>query len=156
MEPIREYLLSVTAAALICGVVRGFAGKGGATAKLLKLLCGIFLAVTVIRPVVNIKLDDFYDFTDRLSAEGEMAVAMGEEMASDEMKRIIKEKAEAYILDKAKLLGAEIQVEVFLEDLVPAAAVMSGNISPFAKSSLSESIYKDLDIPAEEQIWNRS
>lgn len=155
MEGIREYLLSVTAAALICGIVSSLVGKNGSTSNLLKLLCGLFLCATVIKPAVDVKLDDIYSFTDQLSVSSELAVQAGEQMAAEEMKRFIKVKTETYILDKAKTLGAEVEVEIKLDDVVPAGVTVTGDISPFAKSSLAASITQDLGISPEEQIWKR-
>ena len=43
MESIRDYLLSVTAAALICGIISSLTGKSSNIPKVLKLLCGLFL-----------------------------------------------------------------------------------------------------------------
>ncbi len=154
MEFIKDYLLSVTAAALICGIVVSLAGKSSIS-KLVKLLCGLFLAAAVIKPVIDVKLENIYSFTDNLAVNSELSVAAGEKMASDEMKRIIKEKSEAYILDKAKALGAEITVEIALKDYVPAGVTIIGDISPFVKSSLTASIAQELNIPPEEQIWKR-
>lgn len=156
MEAIREYLLSVTAAALICGAVSCLAGKDGAISKLLKLLCGIFLAAAVIRPVVDLKIDDLSFFSNLLSADADQVVATGKEMASEEMNRIIKEKSEAYILDKAIALGAKVEVVIELNNSVPAGIAVKGDVSPFIKSKLSACITQDLGIPQEEQIWIRS
>ena len=153
MEGAKDYLLSVTAAALICGSVGCLAGEKGSISRLMKLLCGMFLAVTVIGPVVNVKIDDLSVFTDRLAVDAELTAAIGEEKASDEMKRIIKEKSEAYILDKAKSLGADLKVNVVLEDVIPVGVTLTGDISPFAKTSLAASIVQDLGIPLEEQVW---
>ena len=155
MEAIKDYLLAVIAAALVCGIVTGLAGKSSIS-KLLKLLCGLFLAATVIKPAVDVRIENIYDFTENLAADSEMAVSQGEYVASEEMKRIIKQKTETYILDKAKALGAEITVEVVLEDYIPASVTIMGNISPYAKSNLSAIIGQELDIPPEEQIWKRS
>ena len=156
MELIKEYLLSITAAALICGVISSLTSKNASISKLMQLLCGLFLAITVIRPVVEVQLDNIDSFTELLVVDGEIAASTGKEMAAEEMKRIIKEKTEAYILDKAKSLGAEIEVEVTLEDFVPTGAIITGSVSPFARSSLITSISQDLGIPPEGQIWNRS
>lgn len=156
MELIKEYLLSITAAALICGTISSLTSKNAGISKLMQLLCGLFLAITVIRPIVEVQLDNIDSFTDLLVVDGEIAASTGKEMAAEEMKRIIKEKTEAYILDKAKSLGAEIEVEVTLEDFVPTGAIITGSISPFARSSLITSISQDLGIPPEGQIWNRS
>ena len=155
MDTIKEYLLSVTAAALICGIVNSLSGKG-TTAKILQLLSGLFLAAVVIKPVVEMKLDNVYTFTDNLVVSSDLVVAQGESLAAEEMKRIIKEKTEAYILDKAKALGAEITVEITLQDYTPIGVTIEGNVSPYAKKNLSASITQELDIPPEEQVWIRS
>ena len=155
MFAIKDYLLSVTAAALVCGIVTSLAGKGSIT-KLLKLICGLFLTATVIKPAVDVRVENIYDFAENLNADSEMVVSQGEYVASEEMKRIIKQKTETYILDKAKALGAEITAEVVLEDYIPAGVTIMGDISPFAKSNLSATIAQELGISPEEQIWKRS
>ena len=156
MDAIKEYLLSVTAAAVICGLVTTLVGKSGSISDLLKLLCGLFMCATVIKPAVDVKLDDVYNFTDQLAVNSDLAVSRGEEMATEEMKRIIKDRTETYILDKANALGAEVEVEITLEDVIPAGVTVTGDLSPFAKSSLAATITQDLGIPPEEQIWNRT
>ena len=156
MDAIKGCLLSVTAAALICGVVSGIAGKNGSISKLMRLLCGLFLAATVIKPLVDVRIENIYDFADNLSFSSDTVVSQGEKVAAGEMKRIIKQKTETYILDKANALGANISVEVILEDYIPVSVTIIGDISPYAKSSLSASITQELDIQPEEQIWKRS
>ena len=155
MDTIKDYLLSVTAAALVCGIVNSLSGKGS-TSKLLKLISGMFLAAVVIQPAVEIKLDNIYTFTDNLAVSSNIVVSQGESLAAEEMKRIIKEKTEAYILDKAKALGAEISVEITLQDYTPIGVTIEGSVSPYAKKNLSASITQELDIPPEEQLWIRS
>ena len=152
MEAIKDYLISVTAAALICGVISSLTGKS-ISSKLLKLLSGLFLAAVVIKPVVEMKVNDIFAFTDEIAVNGDLAVSQGERMAEEEMKRIIKDKCEAYILDKAKALGAEITVEVTLDDYVPVQVILDGNVSPFIKSSIATTITEEMNIPLEEQIW---
>ena len=156
MDAIKDYMISVTAAALICGIVSSLSGRNSSVSKLMKLLCGLFLATAVIKPLVDVRIDNIYNFADNLTVSGNLAVSKGENMASEEMKRIIKQKTETYILDKAKALGAEITVEVVLEDYVPASVTITGDISPFVKSHLSASITQELNILLEEQIWVRS
>ena len=156
MDAVKEYLLSVTAAALICGIVSSLAGRNSSTSKLVKLLCGLFLASAVLKPLVDVRIDNIYDFADGVTLNGDIAVSQGEKMASEEMKRIIKQKTETYILDKAKALGLDIAVVVTLEDYTPATVTITGDVSPYAKADLCASIAQELDIPPEEQIWIRS
>lgn len=153
MGVFKEYLLAITAAAVICGFVTALAGGKGATAKLLRLLCGLFMATTVIKPLVDIQIADIRYFADQLTVDADLAVQSGEEVATAEMKSIIKEKTETYILDKAKSFGAELEVEVALDGVVPTSVILSGNISPFAKVSLSETISQELGIVPEAQVW---
>ena len=155
MDAIKEYLLSITAAAMICGIASSLAGKNSSVSKLIKLLCGLFLAAAVIKPLVDVRIVNIYDFAESLTTSSVLAVSQGESMAAEEMKRIIKQKTETYILDKANTLGADIAVEVVLEDYVPVSVTIMGDISPFVKTNLSASITQELDIPPEEQIWKR-
>lgn len=156
METVRDYLLSITAAALVCGCINSLAAGNGTISKILKLLCGLFLAASVIKPVVDIKITDVYRFTDQLALDANYAVSDGEQMAMDEMKRIIKEKTETYILDKAKTLGADLNVEVILDGVVPVGVMLTGDISPYAKVNLCETISQELGIPLKEQVWSRT
>ena len=94
MGAFKDYLLSVTAAALICGFVSSLAGKNSSISKLVKLLCGLFLTATVIKPLVDVRIENIYDFTDSLTDGSDLAVSQGENMASEEMKRIIKQKTQ--------------------------------------------------------------
>lgn len=155
MDTIREYLLTVTAAAMLSGCICGFISKQGHISKILRLLCGLFLAVTVIKPVADVRIEDLTAYTNQLSFDADLAALSGENIASEEMKSIIKENVKTYIINKAELLDAVLEVEVILEDMVPSAVVISGEYSPFSKASIADIITKDLGIPEEAQSWSR-
>jgi hypothetical protein len=58
-------------------------------------------------------------------------------------------------LDKAESLGAELTVEVMLDDSqipIPTKVRIRGNISPYNREKLSSIIERDLGIPTEAQI----
>lgn len=156
MEGIREYLLQVTAAALLCGVAVGFLGKKDTLGAVIKMLAGIFMALAVVGPWVDIRLDSLLDITENFSLSASAAAASGENSAREAMAEIIIEETRSYILDKAEELGATLTVEVTLngEDFpAPCGVKLSGNISPYGKQVLSEAIEKDLGISTEEQTW---
>ena len=155
MEAVKDYLLSITAAAVICGCVNSIVSRNSWISGLAKLLCGLFLVVTAIQPVIDIKVSDVYQFTEQLALDADQAVSDGEQIAVDEMKRIIKEKTETYILDKAKTLGTELNVEIVLDGVLPVGVILTGDVSPYAKGCLCETISQELGIPLKEQIWNR-
>ncbi len=156
MEALRQYLLSVTAAALICGILdKLLAGKGTAAA-IGKMMAGIFLALTVISPFAKLKLDTLEDLTMDFRLEASEAVADGQMQTNSALADIIKQRTEAYILDKAEELcvALTVQVEISREEIpVPVSVRLQGNISPYAKGRLQKDIEDNLGVPKEKQIW---
>ncbi len=153
MDGFKNYLLSVTAAAILCGIVRELVGKQSAASGLVKILSGIFMACTLIAPL---RIMDFsvleasgYSF----AAEAEAAASTGKEAAAEELTAVIKSRSETYILDKAAAMGVDLNVEVTVEDLLPTAALIHGAVSPYTRSHLSEWISVQLGIPKEAQEW---
>ena len=157
MEAVCRYLVSVTAAAIICGIINSVLEKSKTAAAIGKLLTGLFLAITVISPLIKIELSDFLMYTDALSADAQMAVSAGETAADNVLREIIISKTEAYILDKATSLDASLTVKVELSDgdpPQPSAVQLFGTISPYAKAQLTRYITEQLGIPKEAQQWN--
>lgn len=156
MELIREYLLSVTAAALLCGIIQSFAGEKGSSAAMLRLVCGIFLSLTVIRPISQIQLKEISFFTSDIMAEAQNAVEEGEDYARRAMARHIKEETEAYILTKAQELGADLSLHVAVsgdDPPIPIAVTVTGQVSTYVRHQLMNMIETDLGIPEEDQKW---
>ena len=156
MESVREYLLGVTTTALCCGILTAILGKKGMCSSTVKFLCGIAMILSVVVPLLDLQIGSIQGTFQNLSMETKTVTAYGEETALKEYADIIKSRTAAYILDKAKSLGAELTVEVTLCDevpLAPSGVKLSGAISPYAKKVLSDTIANDLGINAEEQIW---
>lgn len=156
MDTLRQYILSVTAAAILCGVLRDLIPEKGAAGQLLKLISGIFLAFAAISPVKELEIPNLQAYMDVFSAQGEVFSDQGKDLSADAMAGIIKDRSEAYILDKAGVLAAEISVEVELTDdplPAPAAVRIYGSVSPYARAALETMIETELGIPKEDQIW---
>jgi hypothetical protein len=156
MEHIREYLLSVTAAALLCGILQSITGQKGSAGGILKLVCGIFLSFTVISPIAEIRLLDLNWSPSDVISEAQTAVEDGKDYAMRAMERHINEQAQAYILDKARALDAQIQVDIRVSEEdppVPVGCTIQGEFSVYARKQLTTIIREDLGIPEEEQIW---
>lgn len=155
MDGIRGYFLCVVAAAIICAVAGSLSIKGTSKA-VVKLISGIFLTFTVIRPLAQLDLDDASAFLPSYSREAEAASAEGEFFANEALADIIKAESEAYILDKAAALNAALSVEVTVSDAempLPVSARLHGNVSPYVRQRLQSVISQDLGIPEEEQLW---
>lgn len=156
MEEIRQYILSVAAAAILCAILRQCFPEKSMTASLLKLVSGIFLAFVVISPVKQVELGSLSVYFGEFTLEGEALAAEGENLSSEAMARIIKEQTEAYILDKAEALNADISVEVGLSGgnpPVPKSVRITGPVSPYAKSVLETLLAEELGIAKEDQSW---
>lgn len=151
----RQYVLSVICAAAICGIVLGIV-RDGAPRAVLKILCGAFLAVTVASPLAGADFErvQSFVFPDELAAE--RMTASGEKMARLSLAAIIKENTEAYILDKATAQHGDLKVEITVSDdpmPIPVAAVLTGRVSPYAKSQIETILRTDLGIPKENVRW---
>ena len=156
MVGVGSYLMRLTGAALVCGVINKLMGEKGMLSSLVKLLTGVFMLLTVISPLLDIRLESF-DSLENMKLDAQHAAAMGQIDAKNEMADIISRQTEAYILDKAENLGANIKVKIMLtEDMppVPCGAELTGRISPYGKKVLSEFMEAELNIPMEAQKWS--
>lgn len=156
MEGVREYLLGVIAAAILCSILSQLAGKEGFLGAVMKLLCGIFMVLALVAPITKIRISPNKIFSG-ISLQANAITASAAESSRESMAAIIKEQTQAYILDKANSQGVNLSVEVMLSDAEipePIGVKLSGNVSPYAKKILSQAIENDLGIATEAQIWN--
>ena len=156
VENLKEYIIAVISAAVICGLITGICEKNGASGGLIRMLCGIFMAITVLSPLVRIRISDFELYLDTLAYDGAMAAEAGNLSAKEELSLRIIESTEAYILDKASSMGLSVEVEVTLsqENIPkPQAVYIKGTVPPYAKSLLKEWFKDNLGIGEENQRW---
>ena len=156
MEAVRQYLISVTAAAIVCSIINRVIGKTGTYAAIVKLITGLFLVFTVISPFAKLQITDLPAYMDSLTVDADLVVMDGQQAARDAVTEIIKAEAEAYILDKAAALDLTVEAEVIVSDTdipQPCAVTLRGSASPYAKQRLQQLIANDLGIPEEKQTW---
>lgn len=155
MEDVRAYLLAVSGAGLLCGIVNRFLGKKE-TAEIARVITGLFLVLTIMQPLGKINVDYFKDISFQISEDADDAVALGVTGYENAMVKIIKEETGAYILEKAKALGAHIEVAVEVSDddiPVPVGVCVTGTVAPYVKSQLQTVIEQQLGISKENQQW---
>ena len=152
----RSYVISVVAAALIVAIITGLLHQKDISAVLVKMIGGLFLAFTVIRPLISLDIGNIGAYIAAFSVDGEAAAEEGENIARDAYRSYIKSETEAYILDKADAYGAALSVEVTLDDgdtPVPVGVRIEGSVSPYAKVCLCQMMEEDLGILEENQLW---
>jgi hypothetical protein len=108
-------------------------------------------------PLVRLRLTGISDFLSDIRYDGSQYAQQGSQTSKDAVSDIIRERSEAYILDKAALLGADIRVELTLSRdalPIPVSVTIYGAVSPVSRQRLQKLIRDDLGIPLEAQTWN--
>lgn len=154
MITLGSYILSVTAAAILCSVMIKLVGKGSHR-TILKLMCGIVMTSVILKPILSFTPINLSRYLIQLDADAAYAVETGQLYSESQVRQRISQKLESYILDKAGELGMEITVELMLDDQqpIPSSVTITGTISPYAKSTMTQILTEELGIPIEGQIW---
>lgn len=154
MPRLGSYVLSVISAAIIAAIISSFFDGKSGTAGIIKLVSGLFLTFVVISPLTKLDFSDVNAYLEQFALEGAEAASVGENLAHEAEADIINSRVQAYILDKADLLGAQLDVEVVLDrNNIPVSVKLEGDISPYAKAQMAETITEDLGISKEQQLW---
>lgn len=156
MDSIKNYLISVIAAAIISGIATSIVGKKGTVGSVTKLITGLFLIITVISPWKKLPTDALSKLFPDDTAQASDVVAHGEITAKNEMAAIIKSQLEAYILDKASLMDLDIEVQITMSGTqppTPESVAIKGVVAPYGKQRLEQILCNDLGIAKENQFW---
>ena len=150
-------MLSVICAALVCGILTDMSAKTSFE-KLIRLLCSVFLAVTVVYPLIRYRFPGWNADMSIFQPGYEDAVAQGEKIYFQSIASIIRTETEAYILKEAKSIGADLTVAVELDagnPPAPESVTIRGNFEASVETTLSQLIADELGIPKEHQTWIR-
>ena len=156
MPVLREYLLSMTAAAIICAVSQHIIDNKSAAGKIIKTISGLFLALTVISPILEINFSDLDMDIQDIQNESQAIIADEVENSQSTLESIITEQTKAYILDEAKKIDLNVEIQLVLSDTnppVPVEISISGEASPYKKKQLNNIISENLGINGEKIIW---
>lgn len=153
MDAWKSYVYSILVCLFCCAVVSQMLQDGRRKA-LLQFLCGTAVAITVLRPLTGLDLTQFLTLSDWETFAADAYVAEGEAAAGKERGMRIKQTCEAYILDKAKALGADLQICITLnQQQIPVFAEIQGQLQQSVQMALQEILMRDLGIPKENQRW---
>ena len=153
MEALGQWLLSVSAAALLVSVVQALIPEGGLR-RAAVFTGGLLLLAVLLRPVVELDLSGFSAGLDHWTEQVEQRQTELEAAQSDALAAGIVERTASYISDKGAALGLTVTAEVETqagEDGVPIP--FSATITGPWSAELSALIAQDLGIPAERQTW---
>ena len=153
MDGIRDYLLSVSCAALLCGVIGLITDEKSANSKLIKLLSGIFLATVIFQPLIRFDLSYLDKLELDITGMREEAVAEGERLALENIAQQAAISAQTMIEQEAGKLGCQLEISVLWQTDSPREVTLKGMVSPYAKSMLSQWIMENMGLPWEALIW---
>jgi len=152
----KSYIISVISASTIVGIVLSLIKTKSAYGVFIKLLAGLFIALTAFAPWKSISLSGIsYNFDSWETASANHADS-GVIAYTEALRCGIIERTETYILEKASSMGAQLSVTVTLgsdNPPIPVAVTLSGNISPYGKYRMKQIIATDLGIPEDAQTW---
>lgn len=144
----REYLLGILCAALLCSVCAAIGGKQ-------RLIAGAFLALAILKPLGAMELPELS--LEPYLRDAEAAVREGEAQAADAKTEFITDALEAYILTKAKEAGLTLQASVTLdESCLPESVELTGEASPGERAALEQTITEQLGLGKGAILWNQS
>jgi hypothetical protein len=135
MDEIRAYILSVGAAGLLCTIAAQLAGKESMAAKAVKLVSGLCMLLTVLKPFGQLRPEEMQKYFDEFSVHADIAVSDGESQTQLALQNSIKEGIASYILDKGAAQGANLTVQVVLDEGFPPklrTVYLEGEIAPYA------------------------
>ena len=151
-----EYLISVTGAALVsCGILC-LIDKSKQQSTIVRLICGVFVLITIIRPLLQLEVALPYDFADSLRSDTDAIIESGTNAVAVSNKLHINKQLESYIQQKLKTLNCDLKVVFALQDEYPYTPInvqLAGEVSPYTKSYLTNWIYEELGIKPEDQQW---
>ncbi|MDD6189759.1 MAG: hypothetical protein PUB32_09340 [Clostridiales bacterium] len=160
METLRSWIIGLCAGALICGIVQAVAPKTS-SGNAVRLACGFMTVALLIGPLKSFDFEEYALRLGEIRARGgeyaSQAISGGEE----QIKAVIEDSCEAYILDKAAELGimdATAAVSAKITDggnyPYPYSVELGGEAEGEQKKRLSSYIEGELGVPAERQHWS--
>ena len=151
-----QYLLSILICTLTCGIISQIL-MDTKRKKLVRMICGIVIAISIFYPLTKVKLEKYMQFPDADWNEADYYISAGKKLSLTEQEKSIKAYCETYILDKAKQLDTEIEVEIILnEEKVPCFAEIHYAGDSKIQSELQTILEADLGISKENQKWIRN
>ena len=151
---IREWIFSLTGTALVCAAAQRLTPEGRVK-SVLRLVCAVAMAAALFSPLLDHALDAYPLELARYRAQADALAEEGTALRRELDRGIIEREMEAYILDKADALGAEIggaavALRWSTEGVwLPESAQLTGRFH----AGLSRAIEAELGIPRGAQVW---
>lgn len=156
MSSIANYLFGVIGVCVIASIARLLLSGSKHYKTLGNTIVGVFLILSVLSAVVEIDWSADNKLLMNYTADYNRISEEADAYQAQALRERIKQQTQAYIWNKAKELGLNVEIEVRLSETYPYAPCginILGHVSPYAKSQLSSYLSSELGIPKEAQVW---
>jgi hypothetical protein len=140
---------------IVCGLTQTLFSKG-TMHTLIKWISGLVVTVTVLNPLVKGDLIQWDIAISEFRENKEIAIEEGLRIGEEALADRICESTCAYILNEASDMGANVEVEIELQESYPyqpEQVRIFGGVSPYIKQQLSIFLQRELGITEDQQIW---
>lgn len=156
MSGAQEWLLAVLSACILCAVAESLM-PAGPVKRVGKLVCGLVLLCAFLSIAGGLDLEESHAWAQQWKSGLDVEKENLQDQLNEEMKVIIEEKCEAYIVDKAAQKGlactARVSCRLEGELWVPEEVWIQGGLSAEEKQWLRECIQEDLGVSPDRQIY---
>ena len=156
---LHNYIMTLICTAFLCSVAF-ILTPDGREKKAVSVVCGITMITAIILPLVKLDFNDYSKSLAGYRLDAQKYADNGNENRENLNRLYIEEQCQAYILDKAEFLGADISsVRVCAEWSTdgywyPVSATIEGNCEDANRRKLEAIIETDLGIGIDNQKWS--
>lgn len=158
-ELFSQWLHAAVYTGIVCSIAVMLTPEGRVK-KALGLICAVAMCTAVVSPLGELDFDAYSRALAKYKLDARRYTQQGEDYSKNLNRTIIEDECEAYILDKAAELGAEIS-EVCVTALwsgegcwYPHELSIKACVSEEQKNKLSDCIAAQLGISIEHQDWS--
>ena len=160
MEILRSWIIGLCAGELICGAVQAICPKNS-SGSAVRLACGFMTVALLIGPLKELNFEEYALRLAEIRAAGGEYASAAISGGDEQIRIVIEQECEAYILDKAAELGiknAAAAVSAKIADggtyPYPYSVELGGEADWEQRNRLSSFIEGELGIPAARQYWS--
>ena len=151
MDALREWLTAIITTTMLLALAQSLVPEGSIR-KCASFMGGLILLAALLRPLADWNVAN-WRFPDYEKETGEIREQL-EADTQDAMRARIAELTAAYISDKAEALGCSGEIHVSTRDTEEGVPLpWSAELTCDYSAELSEWMERELDIPAERQVW---
>lgn len=158
MNVLLGYLLAVIAASLLTSLLVGLVADDNMK-HIARFVGDLTLVLVILSPLTGLSESRFRQSIEDFSWSAETRQD-GFVVDTSITDQLIIDRCRTYIIEKAKPLGAELEIEIILSKMngisVPDQVRVTGQYSNHAYEQISQILERDFGIPKEKQQWKQN